>query len=400
MNQNDPNKIDPDLDPKRVMINGPINVARLEGVINGIKKVIYLFMDHHLAVWDQTECSNVFSKDIQQYLVDSFHNLNTSKKKYDFFLEIYPTMVSIDSTSGNKQKYITSENKQKYIFESLKYFNKIFNYDKNKNKVLTNPSFNNIRFHYMDIRDYLEGEYDYSDIQYISSDLPNRKIINGDMIQGIINLLEKINSHIQFIIETFKKSNKVTKKNIIKEFSKENLNESIIYLIHKMKTKYKHKDIKKKINQLIDKHISNISAFQLYLFNIIQLFRSYMNILDENNNYSIKKRIEDTIHLLLRDHLDMFVFLTDYYFLRRFLDKDYITNAIVYTGALHSANYIDILVKKFEFKVTHIYYPQIDDYDKFNEYLKNASFDEIFNMIKSEKMIQCVEMTDFPSDFS
>ena len=37
-------------------ISGPINVIRLEGIVNGIKKVITLFMDIHLDEEDQTKC--------------------------------------------------------------------------------------------------------------------------------------------------------------------------------------------------------------------------------------------------------------------------------------------------------------------------------------------------------
>lgn len=37
-------------------INGPINVVRMEGEINNIHKVIYLFMDDHLDINKQTSC--------------------------------------------------------------------------------------------------------------------------------------------------------------------------------------------------------------------------------------------------------------------------------------------------------------------------------------------------------
>ena len=48
----------------------------------------------------------------------------------------------------------------------------------------------------------------------------------------------------------------------------------------------------------------------------------------------------------LRARLSLIIFtnITDLFFLRRFLDKDYITKAITYTGAVHSINYINFLV--------------------------------------------------------
>ena len=38
-------------------INGPINYAYLEGKINGIEKKIYLFMDEHNKLEEQTRCA-------------------------------------------------------------------------------------------------------------------------------------------------------------------------------------------------------------------------------------------------------------------------------------------------------------------------------------------------------
>ncbi len=45
--------------------------------------------------------------------------------------------------------------------------------------------------------------------------------------------------------------------------------------------------------------------------------------------------------------------IMDLYFLRRFLDKSYVTNGIIYTGAYHTMDIIYILINKFDFKLTH-----------------------------------------------
>ena len=42
------------------------------------------------------------------------------------------------------------------------------------------------------------------------------------------------------------------------------------------------------------------------------------------------------------------------YFLRRFLDKDYITKNIVYTGFIHTIEYLYFLVKHYDFKIIEI----------------------------------------------
>ena len=46
--------------------------------------------------------------------------------------------------------------------------------------------------------------------------------------------------------------------------------------------------------------------------------------------------------------------IMDLYFVKQFLDKDYITNSISYTGIDHSVHVLYILVKYFNFNITHI----------------------------------------------
>ena len=58
--------------------------------------------------------------------------------------------------------------------------------------------------------------------------------------------------------------------------------------------------------------------------------------------------------------MDINVTFMDVYFLRRFLDKKYITNTVTYTGINHSINYIYALVKYFDFKITHASYMKYD----------------------------------------
>lgn len=73
------------LDKNIKQVNGPINVVRLQGKIGSVNKVVYLFMDRHLAVEYQTECDNIFSKDVHLFFADSFKNISNTGKTYDFF---------------------------------------------------------------------------------------------------------------------------------------------------------------------------------------------------------------------------------------------------------------------------------------------------------------------------
>jgi hypothetical protein len=86
--------------------------------------------------------------------------------------------------------------------------------------------------------------------------------------------------------------------------------------------------------------------------------------------------------------------------LRRFLDKDYITNGIAYTGAAHSIAYIDMLSKLFGFKVTHFSYSKISDLNKLNsEIIKTEEYD-LADIFFPEKITQCSDITNFPKNFN
>jgi hypothetical protein len=109
---------------------------------------------------------------------------------------------------------------------------------------------------------------------------------------------------------------------------------------------------------------------------------------------TIKKKIIDFITG------DIGLYMMDLFLLRRFLDKDYVTNTITYTGAHHSINYIRLLVKYFDFDITHCSYIKNNDISsattkikksKKNEELKELFFTPIF--------IQCSDLGSFPKLF-
>ena len=95
-----------------------------------------------------------------------------------------------------------------------------------------------------------------------------------------------------------------------------------------------------------------------------------------------------------------FAGLMDLFFLRRFLDKDYITNGIVYTGKAHSEFYILSLVKYFNFKVTHTAYSSLPNMDKLTETIKaQPNIDGLFKLLNPPIMSQCIHADVFPELF-
>ena len=98
------------------------------------------------------------------------------------------------------------------------------------------------------------------------------------------------------------------------------------------------------------------------------------------------------------------VILTDLYFLRRFLDKKYIKNTIVYCGLYHMFDYIYFLTKYFNFKMTNIYYKdksyKLDKIDTTNISYFNEFEKYLVKYDKDFIDTQCVDLFDFPINFS
>jgi ABC-type dipeptide/oligopeptide/nickel transport system ATPase component len=107
---------------------------------------------------------------------------------------------------------------------------------------------------------------------------------------------------------------------------------------------------------------------------------------------NIKQRLMDIKNITLQ----ISVILIDIFMLRRFLDKDYIINAIYYCGGFHANAITAILIKYFDFKITHIAKSDIT-IDELNKELKNADIYDIFSMTKILKAsYQCSSLEGFP----
>lgn len=415
--------INPITDPNARMVSGPVNVIRLEGIVHGIKKVIYLFMDYHINVSSQTQCANIFSKDVQKYFVDNFYKLNKGDKMYDFFVEIYPSELADDQY---RKQIVGKDYKEKYIEEVVKLFRKIFKYDSKRNKVSVNKLFKNVRLHYLDIRDYYKNHLHHtlSEMIDIARNFMTSDSIDLDGLERIINLMELMADHLSFIIGILSKS---PGKNLPKiKIIKENVHntpdiQALEYLTNKIKTSYKYNDVKKVMLLLINNTIDNFQSVINEIDKTIVEFNGYANsiynsrnrlVRDENTSYlysyglssnTIRQMITNIFNkvetLLDEKFIEFFARFTDIYFLRRFLDKDYINNALTYTGALHSNTYVYILVKYFNFKVTHTSYSKISDMNKLTNEIKKRSLMEVQELILPEYFNQCSNMSHFPEEF-
>ena len=97
----------------------------------------------------------------------------------------------------------------------------------------------------------------------------------------------------------------------------------------------------------------------------------------------------------------------DLYTIRRIVDKDYNTNSIIYTGMAHSVNITNILIKYFNFNITHTYFKEVS-INKLNDKFKNNDYDiinndyinlKLYDLLLPEYLTQCTDMKNFPDMF-
>jgi hypothetical protein len=91
--------------------------------------------------------------------------------------------------------------------------------------------------------------------------------------------------------------------------------------------------------------------------------------------------------------------------LRRFLDKNYITNGIVYAGAAHIATFVSILVKEFNFKITHVAKSKFDNIEQLEKEIINSggnfeNVSRIMELLDVFNSKQCSDISTFPKNFS
>jgi len=379
-------------------VNGPYNIIRLEGYVDNKKKIIYIFSDVHVY---ESECDDIDSLDINKYLLKVFRK---AKKKlpniqYDFFVETFTRPESENIDNLKRENY-------------LMLVRKMFYHLNRKKRVLSNEM--NIRLHYTDFRDYLGT----SALQNIISnaitethDMFAYSSIRITNINNIINILAQLPGAIKYIaylinadlkkIDIKDKTVYFTNSEVTYEQSEDMLNNIFV----KIRKNYNNKIIKSTLVKIL-------LGLNTLMENILDKYDSLLEVLNKLKNIyvppypefntdkrdalktisNIKQRLMDIKNITLQ----ISVILIDIFMLRRFLDKDYIINAIYYCGGFHANAITAILIKYFDFKITHIAKSDIT-IDELNKELKNADIYDIFSMTKILKAsYQCSSLEGFP----
>ena len=356
-------------------INGPVNYVQLSGNVNNIKKDITIFMDTYFDLNNQTRCDYFDSIDISQYLYNMIKN---AKNKLDFFMEIRNEHILQSKT--NKRDI--------YIKEVMEMFKSEFVIK--KDKVRYSKSNTNVRLHYLDIRDHLE-------LFYLTTLIHYEILPKLDSLKNNLSNQDEKNNSIEFIMkntELIKQyAEKIFKnKNIIQQHKPQKFNKKTQkYYLNKIIHEYNNNELKTKINEFIDVQILKyFSDFQGLILQINQNLTFYKNKL---NNTEHVDRLLFLFNSLDKLIVNIYTIFTDVYFLRRFLDKDYINNTITYCGRFHAINYMYFLIKYFDFKIFKIYNSNNLTIDTVMNKIKNTyDIYEIYNLflIKGETPIQCI----------
>lgn len=362
-------------------INGPINIIRLAKK----GKILYLFFDVHENIADQTECNTNNNIDIVNFLHESFLKL---KDNIDFFLEASPLIFTDNETIDNIRK-------ENYIDSIQKWVARNFNYDKNRDKVLQSNKYTHVRFHYFDFRQYFEYlEFkDVDIISFIGTFTKNMKELSSMLLES------SHSQHKHPILLSETKNIEIRQRFIYKIMNRYNNNQ-----IKKKITKYIHSVyspfIKNSLNYVYDNFPKVNEAIEIY-----EHPRNKLNKRGYGLNYEVVKKsscfIDIFAHKVINLWLDTFVYLVDIYFIRRFLDKNYIKRSVIYAGAFHCIHIILVLVKYFDFEITHAFYSSVK-LRKINEIIKNLKHDDPYQLIEylwTPYLFQCSDMKDFPENF-
>jgi hypothetical protein len=360
------------------LVNGPVNVFRLEGKIGNIKKVIYLFGDYHFPINQETKCDSFISDDFVSYFIKTMDKTDKNIM-YDFFCENF---ADIDMFEG--YKYSDSPYRQKYIGEVKKYVNSDIdmNIKEQQNKKIKienkgSKTFTNLRLHHLDIRSFFARENINILINEVIYLLNNfEKNFKIQMIDLLIINLSNLKNYI------------ICLSNHLNEFL--NNNKSFVDNI-----KIEDNIIRTEIKKFLDIIKSEEPRMILYLE---KMFKKYNYGPDYTKIKKIFYQVILKYEIMYDYHTRIYSQLTDIYLLRRILDKDYVENVIVYSGMSHTKNYIYNLIKEFGFTITNLDYSKLSIKET-NEIIPKMELNELSELLNKPKFKQCVDMNKFPEKF-
>lgn len=363
---------------KQYNLNGPINIYRLEN--NDTGKIVYIFGDHHINIGNQTKCAddfNVENMNIDTFLFKFFKENNETL--FDFFYEDFTDVNPMDTE--HQKNWNIKERKYTNMYFSSILMNVYNNINLIDNKIHVSKNLPNLRFHYFNFRNTLVNFIGYTTHKVYN-------LVNNDNYDIVIE-------HLTFFASKF--------------------DESLIYLksdenkfINKIKYKYNDLKLGKKMiklyNENIIKYGESINKMIIDTINYIKKTpKLKLREISDEEKYDLRKIIHVNLNKIDDEIITLFAFTTDLYLIRRLLDKDYIKNCIIYTGTAHMTNIIHILIKHFNYNITHVAKKDENMTVKkiqktFNKSINNYKNKKQLNDIVNNDNFQCANLFDFPDN--
>lgn len=357
-------------------ISGPVSVVILEGKIDKEKKKIVLFGDNHLRN-EQNECDNIDAIPIKQYLIKLFQETN---EELNFFFEISEKEINM----SNKLLYTDN-----YISQLVYFFRR----EKDK--------FRKVKFHFTDIRDNIPEMFYDSKFSNYANNLKYSRNININKINEMRLYINGVIRSVNIIIISLKINQKEFKGLINKNKDADTIKfikniEKIIFRINNKKVKNTIRKILKLILLEFNKNI---------ITKPIKLLEKIKSEIMKNKTFRKEENAINELVFTLNECsvyiASLFAIITDLYTIRRLLDKNYINNAIVYTGHLHTMHLTNILVNNFGFKIKNKFFNEsINKYYNLN--LQKDYFKKYFtkyynnpNDMEHQDVEQCIDITKF-----
>lgn len=356
-------------------ISGPINIVRLRKN----DKELYLFFDYHADLEKQTQCGNDHSINI----IDFFHRLFSDSmakdptRMYDFFLEVSPDLLKKEDEVIKSQRTMTHS----YI-EALEWW------CADHFKRRSHPFYSNVRFHYIDIRQYFEEDIDVESIRRGTlEDLCSRSKKCFENLYYVITGLTSSTEHVQKTPD--KKLRFLTK--IVKDYQDVETKEKITRYIGQTLIPFVRESIiflEENTPKMLQ-YVQNTSSDQMYYY------------VDKSDTSHITCRLKNFVQKVSDYWVDTLVMLMDLYFIRRFIDKSYVRTGLLYSGCYHSINTILILVKHFGYEITHAHYSSLPLADLTKQIRQSVDNDPKFLIphLWPPKLSQCSSIEGFPLGF-
>ena len=412
----------------RKEITGPVNVLRLEGKVDGVTKVVYLFLDHHYSAQNQTECLNVYSTDVNQYLAQTFHKLNGASRVYDFFMELNVSDFRVDPRyrEAAKRESGRSGYRDIYIGRMVELIKSAVEYDPETNRTLPSKVFQNVRLHYLDIREEFHTPITWP-LLFLQNDIWSMLCSKQDNFGHPIQLLTQVKEAVDSFVQVYEtvSADPGAKLNPETEHRAQTpswLSEHPLFAqtVRKLLIGYSHTNIKQTLVKLFQTKMKEFSQLSTDLENAIETYSKMQNLLLDppitleygTDAYDLERAnmygsVMLDAYLIAKKlsiaSMSTVAWITDCYLLRRVLDKDYITHSIIYSGGGHSRHYVQALVGDFGFSITHAAFMPTTTVTELNT--------AIHAHLKEERVIddlllpgpnppQCSDITGFPDDFA